>query len=292
MAQIRFAGAGDVPGLKELWKIAFGDEDDYIDGFYRDRFRPEETLLLEEEGRVGAMLSLLPMETVLADGRRFSTPCVYAVATHPTFRGRGFATILMEDAHRRMEARGEAGAVIVPASPSLFDFYGQRGFLPAFSLRERELTPDQLLDLPRDPEISLSPVSPAQYRQRREEFLRGICHVDCGEEGFRYQEKICGRSRGDLLGIRRGPVEGCAVVERYGETIAVKELLLPAALTTAGLAALADAYTCRKLAVRTPLAAGEEGGSPRPFAMARWYDRGLAQAMEAEQPGYLGIAYD
>ena len=290
MAQIRFAKEEDLPRLGEIWTIAFGDEEAFVRGFYRGRL--DRTLLLEEGGEAAAMLTLLPMETVLADGRRFSTPCIYAVATHPASRGRGFASILLEDAHRRMQARGEAGAVIVPAGASLFDFYGQRGFSTAFALRQRQLEGGELAALPRDGAFQVTPLSPGEYHRRREELLRGSCHLDCGREGIDYQETLCRLSRGALLAVDRGPVKGCAAAERDGERVVVKELLLPAALTASGLAAVADACPCRVLTARCPLWAGAEGGDPIPFAMARWYDGGLAAAAEREGPGYLGLAFD
>ena len=290
MARTRFAGRGDLPRLREIWTIAFGDGEEFINRFYRDHLG--ETLLLEEEGEAAAMLTLLPMETVTAEGERFSTPCVYAVATHPACRGRGFATILLEDAHRRAKARGEAGLVIVPAGEGLFGFYGQRGFSPAFSLRQRQLDAGELAELPRDRAFRVTPVSPGEYHRRREGFLGGTCHVDCGPEGFRYQEAICRLGRGDLLWLSCGPAEGCAVVERDRERLVVRELLLPAPLLAAGLGAVADAYPAGAVTVRSPLSAGEEGGEPVPFAMARWYDSRLEAAFSRQAPGYLGIAFD
>ena len=292
MAQIRFARWEDCPRLKRLWKAAFGDEDSYIDGFYQDRFSPQETMVLEEEGALQAMLTLLPMETVLAGGERVSTPCVYAVATSRESRGRGYATGLLAQAHRTMEERGDKGAVIVPAGDSLFAFYRQRGFADGFSLRERRLTPEELLPAARDPRAQVTALAPGEYHRRREALLQGSCHVDCGEEGLVYQDRVGRRSGGGLLAVDVGPVQGCAAVERDGDRLILKELLLPPAVMEAGLAAVADRFTCREILLRAPLGAGEAGGDPRPFAQVRWYDRRLAQAFAGEAPGYLGIAYD
>jgi hypothetical protein len=46
MIQIRTSQLSEVPRLKELWKLAFGDADSYIDHFFRQYYRPERVLVL------------------------------------------------------------------------------------------------------------------------------------------------------------------------------------------------------------------------------------------------------
>ena len=43
----RHAQEKDIPGLKALWKEAFADDDEYIDLFFADLFRPEDMVVLE-----------------------------------------------------------------------------------------------------------------------------------------------------------------------------------------------------------------------------------------------------
>ena len=45
----------DVPAQRELWRLAFGDGEDYIDNFYHTYYQPERVLVLEEEGVVRSM---------------------------------------------------------------------------------------------------------------------------------------------------------------------------------------------------------------------------------------------
>ena len=41
--------------LKNLWHLAFGDGEEFIDLFFRTAFDPEKCLYLEEEGQITAI---------------------------------------------------------------------------------------------------------------------------------------------------------------------------------------------------------------------------------------------
>ena len=40
MWNIRTSVPEDIPAQRQLWKLAFGDEDAYIDNFYQTYYRP------------------------------------------------------------------------------------------------------------------------------------------------------------------------------------------------------------------------------------------------------------
>ena len=65
MVKLRTSEERDIPVLKELWKLAFGDEDAYIDHFFSRYYAPERMLVLEENGEVLAVTlgSLLSAST-------------------------------------------------------------------------------------------------------------------------------------------------------------------------------------------------------------------------------------
>ena len=50
MWNIRTSVPEDIPAQRQLWKLAFGDEDAYIDNFYNIYYRPERVIVLEEGG--------------------------------------------------------------------------------------------------------------------------------------------------------------------------------------------------------------------------------------------------
>ena len=49
MITVRPSILEDIPAQRELWKLAFGDSDQYIDNFYNTCYRPDRVVVLEEE---------------------------------------------------------------------------------------------------------------------------------------------------------------------------------------------------------------------------------------------------
>ena len=49
MWNIRTSVPEDIPAQRQLWKLAFGDEDAYIDNFYQTYYRPERVLVLFDD---------------------------------------------------------------------------------------------------------------------------------------------------------------------------------------------------------------------------------------------------
>lgn len=109
-------------GLKQLWKIVFGDPDSFIDAFFDVAFSPDRCRCLEENGNV---ISALYWFDCSYEGGKLAY--IYAVATHPDHRGKGLASRLLEDTHTHLKETGYAGAVLKPAS-GLFPFYERLGY--------------------------------------------------------------------------------------------------------------------------------------------------------------------
>ena len=109
-------------GLKQLWKIVFGDPDSFIDAFFHVAFSPDRCRCIEEAGKP---LSALYWFDCSYEGGKLAY--IYAVATHPEHRGKGLASRLLEDTHAHLKELGYAGAVLKPAS-GLFPFYARLGY--------------------------------------------------------------------------------------------------------------------------------------------------------------------
>ena len=112
-----------MPQLRQLWKIAFGDTDDFLDSFFTTAFSPDRCRCILEEDRPAAVLYWFDCSV-----EEKKIGYIYAVATHPDFRGRGFCRRLMEDTHALLTARGYAGAVLVPQKESLRKMYAGMGY--------------------------------------------------------------------------------------------------------------------------------------------------------------------
>lgn len=113
----------DEIACKELWQAAFGDEEQFIDSFLIRYYSRRRMLSVQCEGRMAAMLHLLPFRSQLV-----RTTYVYGVATDPAFRRRGLARELMREAMRLVEERGDDAALLIPSEEWLHGFYSQFGF--------------------------------------------------------------------------------------------------------------------------------------------------------------------
>lgn len=120
--------AGDLPGLRQLWKQAFGDSDAFLDGFFSKGFSTHRCRCVYIDGNVAA--ALYWFDCIWQERK---AAYIYAVATDAGFRGKGLCRKLMEDTHRHLQESGYAGAALVPGSKDLFALYeklGYRSFCP------------------------------------------------------------------------------------------------------------------------------------------------------------------
>jgi len=279
MIRSRTSHAEDVPRLRELWKLAFADEDAYIDHFFARYYTPERMLVLEESGQVHAMTAWFDMPFVLADGTRVPSAYLYAVATHPDCRGRGMAGQLLAFADRWLKERGFVCVTTVPARTDLHVFFGQNGFVEQFALTREEYLPQTV----RKP-AALKRVDAREYDILREKALAGMAHVAYAPAALDYQAGVCGLSDGGLCRVGE---KGCACIEMAGDEVFVKEFLVSEPEREAALAALVQAHPAKYYHVRGPYAGK---GEKWEFAMIKW----LVPESEWSGQGnaYLGLAFD
>lgn len=116
-------------GAAELWKLAFGDSDEFINNYLDFAAAGDCFYALQVNGKVVSFLNLIPLSYSL-NGKSFKGLYLFGVATDPAFRGEGFSRKLLRDSLTGCEADF---VVTVPASESLFGFYGLQGFTTVVS---------------------------------------------------------------------------------------------------------------------------------------------------------------
>jgi len=278
-ARLRVSRIQDMPRLKELWKLAFGDEDDYINHFFDRYYTPERMLVLDEQGIVQAMTAWFDMPVVSAQGEVFPSAYLYAVATHPACRGRGLAGQLLDFADRWLKEQAFVCVTTVPARPDLHRFFGQNGFMEQLVLTREEYLPRTV-----EKNAPVKRVDAREYAALRENALAGMPHVAYATAALDYQAGVCALSGG---GLYRVGEQGCACVEPAGDEVFVKELLVDVGEREAVLAAIAQAHPAQRYQIRSPY---EGRGEKWNFAMIKWL------IPEPEWGGrdnaYLGLAFD
>ena len=121
-----------IPSLRDLWKKAFGDEDDFLDIFYNTAYAPDRCRCVAEDGKVQAVLYWFDCEL---EGKKLAY--IYAVATDPDYRGKGLCKMVMEDTMEVLRDRGYAGAVLLPQEEWLINRYAGMGFTPCTTVTEK-----------------------------------------------------------------------------------------------------------------------------------------------------------
>lgn len=144
--------------LRQLWKTAFGDTDDFLDCFFSTAFSPNRCRCVTLGDRVAAALYWFD---VTWNGRKLAY--LYAVATHPGHRGKGLCRALMEDTHARLKLQGYDGAILVPQEEGLFRMYVRLGYRNCSGIGQITCTAGT--------PVSLRAIGPDEFARLRREFL-------------------------------------------------------------------------------------------------------------------------
>ena len=297
---VRLSQSGDEQQLKILWKTVFGDEDALIELFFEFYHQPEAAAVLDLDGTVVSMAHMLPMgKLVLPDGEKLPCCAVYALATQPEYRGRGYAAQVTKAAVTHCAGAGYEANVICPSDDTLFGYYHrQAGYADFFYVTETVLRTEDLPSV--EPKWGVDIISQPEYSWERERFLNGRVHIELDDRAVSHQKRLCRETGGDLFALHfGGEYVAVAAAERVGdERVVVKELLFDendpqTAVRAADAAALlasvlpADQYT-----LRMPAGREESPGNVRRFAMMMPVKGRPELTAMSGRPAWYGFAFD
>lgn len=273
MAECRHALPGEREQTHRLWQQVFGDEPQAQEVFY-DLCAPQGPLVLVEAGQVACMLALTPVELTLPGCTASRGTYLYALATRPDCRGKGYAARLIACAAAWTQEQGMDFVCTVPAQPSLFTFFSKNSFTPAFyHLR---------VPLPAPQAGPVEPLTPQAYGALREELLGNIPHIVYSPGQIAFEGQLHGALY--RLDLAHGPA--CAVVEDWGDHAVVKELLCLPGDGEEGARRIS--HLCRgRGELRTPCGRAEG----LPFGAIRWLHEPPTPWQQLAR-GYLGLALD
>ena len=129
--------------LDKLWRSSFNDPMRVTRYFLKYRFRPENCLVFQKDGEVVSGLYLLEAKIRL-EGKLFPVQYIYAASTLPNYRNQGCMSQLLEFAEELGRQRGMACSVLVPATQSLFLYYGKFGYETFFYTRNVKIEKSRL----------------------------------------------------------------------------------------------------------------------------------------------------
>lgn len=242
-----------VNALKQLWKEAFDDPEDFIDLFFTKGYSPERCHCITENS---VPVSALYWFDCTLQGHRLAY--VYGVATLKSHRGKGLAGLLLEETHGILRSRGYDGVILVPRGYSLFDFYRRFGYETAVTATEFSCNAD-------GSPVAIREVGIEEYARLRSAFLPEG-GIELREDMLAFLQGYCKFYAGaDFLLICEALPEGLWAQELLGKAQAAPGIL--------------RALGCRQGRFRTP-------GDSRDFAMF------LPLTAHCPRPNWFGLALD
>lgn len=289
MVELRKAKAGEEGAVAALWNRVFGDDEAFLREFYRLCIPFDRMLTLTEDGVVRSILCAPDMTLRCPNGKSLNCGYMYALATDPEVRERGFGRDMMRYGEVYLKGRGADCAILVPAEPSLFRFFDSLSYIPAFSHIRREVTWHEVPEV--EPGDRLAPAEAAEYNALRRRWLEGRLYADCGDDLVEFQKRLAQAAGGGIyrLELPHGP--GCAVVEWDEAVPVVKELLCGEEDLDRALALLCAKHPAERYVLRLP-AWSKQPGERVVWGAVRWlYDHPSPWVPDG-MDGYLGLAFD
>lgn len=244
----------DTKKLWVLWQEAFGDSEDFLQTFWNTAFAPDRCRCILNDKEALASLYIFDC---LYKGNKIAY--IYAVATAKAHRGKGLCTLLMADTHRYLNSKGYKGAILVPATENLFEFYENMGYKVCSYVNEFEAQAGT-------DTVPLTPISSEEYAVLRKTCLPEDAVIQEGEN-LRLLETYAEFYKGEDFIFTANSEEGTLnCIEFLGNTEKCADIV----------------YTlkCKNGKFRII-------GTNKPFAMYyHLYDT------EHTPPSYLGFAFD
>lgn len=117
--------------VKKLWKLCFGDSDEFIAMYFRLRYNDEVSMTIRREGRIVSALQMIPYPLTF-QGEELQASYISGACTHPDFRSKGVMKALLIASFEEMARRNIPLSFLIPAESGLYHYYARTGYAPAF----------------------------------------------------------------------------------------------------------------------------------------------------------------
>ena len=135
--EIRFPFECEYENLKELWQTAFDDSKESLDYFFKKTVSPVRVLAAFKDNKPVSALYMLESE-ILINKKTYSAYYIYAVCTHPDFRGKGLMKRLFGELFKVAKGRNIDYLFLVPEEEYLFKLYEKIGFTYEHEIEKNE----------------------------------------------------------------------------------------------------------------------------------------------------------
>lgn len=168
--EIRFPLESDYENLKALWKTSFYDTEESLGFFFEKSVSPFRALAAFIECKPVSALYMLESE-IVKDKKTYSAYYIYAVCTHPEYRGKGLMKSLFLELFKVAKSRNIDYLFLVPEEEYLFRLYEKLGFENGFYYSEKTLSRKAFDDIEN---IKTQKLSYENYRKCIEENPKNV----------------------------------------------------------------------------------------------------------------------
>lgn len=211
--------------VKVLWKLCFNDSEEFIEMYFRLRYKNEVNVVIQSGDEVISALQMLPYPMTFC-GETVQTSYISGACTHPDFRSKGVMRELLSQSFARMLRNGVQFSTLIPAEPWLFDYYKRMGYASVFQYSVKEITLPEFIP---SKEITVYVVSEPQdevYSYLNKKLSERSCCIQHTVEDFQVIMADLPISGGNLFVARQAnEIRGVAIIYKGEKRIIINELL-------------------------------------------------------------------
>ncbi len=152
-------GPEHILALRQIWKQAFGDSDEFLNNFFETGFAYDRCSCVLQEDEPVAAVYLFD-----CGWQEKKVVYLYALAVEQSHQKQGLSRLLLASTHAKLHQQGYAGAILEPATDSLRQYYERLGYR-CFGGRQTEYF------TAREPAVAVMELPRLSYEQSRRKFL-------------------------------------------------------------------------------------------------------------------------
>ena len=210
--------------VKALWKICFDDSEEFVEMYFRLRYKTEVNVAIQSGDEVISALQMLPYPMTFG-GETVQTSYISGACTHPDFRSKGVMRELLSQSFARMLRNGVYFSTLIPAEPWLFDYYARMGYASVFKYSTKEIVLPEFIPAK---EIAVSVVPEFQeeiYSYLNKKLSERACCIQHTLEDFQVIMTDLAISGGYLFVARQeNEIKGVTIIYKGDKHIIINEL--------------------------------------------------------------------
>ena len=212
-----------------IWKACFpNDSEDFINFYFKDKYKNENTLVYLEEGKAIACLQMLPYRmTFYSD--TILTAYISGAATLPEHQNKGIMKKLLRFAFDEMDKKNIPLSTLIPQEQWLIRFYEKIGYEMAFYYNELQIQPTKSSNQNLDKSIQIKTIENQELKTAYTYYAQHLSKTQlCIQKSFDDFKAICilyQLENGQiLLAYKNNTLIGIGFVNEENEMITVKDL--------------------------------------------------------------------